>query len=337
MTPFFTPCTGSGLPLGLGGAPLGNLFAAVSDDDARALVDAAWASGCRSFDTAPHYGHGLSEHRLGNVLRCHPRDDFVLSSKVGRVLTADAGAPRAQHGYVDILPFRQAWDFSASGTRRSVEDSLQRMGMARLDVAYVHDPDVATHGARTPEVLRQVLRETLPALQQLKKEGLVGAIGLGTNDVDVVLKALGEADLDVLMLAGRYSLLDHSALPELLPQCVARGVRVALGGVFNSGILATGVKGTSGGAATFNYAPAAREWVERTAQIESVCEAHGVPLRAAALQFSLAHPAVEIVMLGARNVAEWDDAQAMLQHSIAPGFWAALHTQGLIPSEVPTP
>jgi len=337
MTPFFTPCEGSGLPLGLGGAPLGNLFAAVSDDGARALVDAAWASGCRSFDTAPHYGHGLSEHRLGNALRSHPRDDFVLSSKVGRVLMADAGAPPAQHGYVDILPFRQAWDFSASGTRRSVEDSLQRLGMARLDVAYVHDPDVATHGARAPEVLRQVLRETLPALQQLKKEGLVGAIGLGTNDVDVVLQVLGEADLDVLMLAGRYSLLDHSALPELLPQCVARGVRVALGGVFNSGILATGVKGTSGGVATFNYAPAAREWVERTAQIESVCEAHGVPLRAAALQFPLAHPAVEIVMLGARNVVEWDDAQAMLQHSIAPGFWAALRTQGLIPSEAPIP
>lgn len=337
MTLFFSPCAGSGLRMGLGGAPLGNLFSAVSDDDARALVEAAWASGCRSFDTAPHYGHGLSEHRLGNALRSHPRDELVLSSKVGRLLTPDAGAPRAQHGYVDILPFRQAWDFSASGTRRSVEDSLQRLGLSRLDVAYVHDPDAATHGARAPEVLAQVLRETLPTLQQLKKEGLVRAIGLGTNDVDVVLQVLREADLDVLMLAGRYSLLDHSALPALLPHCVARGVRIALGGVFNSGILATGVRGTGGGAVSFNYAQAAREWVERTAQIESVCEAHDVPLRAAALQFPLAHPAVEIVMLGARNVAEWDDAQAMLQHFIAPGFWAALRTQGLIPSEAPTP
>ncbi|MGH8846448.1 MAG: aldo/keto reductase, partial [Polaromonas sp.] len=288
MTYFFPPCAGSGLRLGLGGAPLGNLFAAVSDDDARALVDAAWASGCRSFDTAPHYGHGLSERRLGDALRRHPRNDFVLSSKVGRVLVPDAAAPRAQHGYVDILPFRQTWDFSAGGTRRSVEDSLQRLGLSRLDVAYVHDPDVATHGARAPEVLRQVLRETLPALQQLKQEGLVGAIGLGTNDVAVVLQVLREADLDALMLAGRYSLLDHSALPELLPQCLARRVRIALGGVFNSGILATGARGASGGAATFNYAPAARQWLERTAQIESVCEAHGVPLRAAALQFPLA-------------------------------------------------
>lgn len=318
MTLFFSPCAGSGLRMGLGGAPLGNLFSAVSDDDARALVEAAWVSGCRSFDTAPHYGHGLSEHRLGNALRSHPRDELVLSSKVGRLLTPDAGAPRAQHGYVDILPFRQAWDFSASGTRRSVEDSLQRLGLSRLDVAYVHDPDAATHGARAPEVLRQVLRETLPTLQQLKKEGLVRAIGLGTNDVDVVLQVLREADLDVLMLAGRYSLLDHSALPALLPHCVARGVRIALGGVFNSGILATGVRGTSGGAVSFNYAQAAREWLERTAQIESVCEAYGIPLRAAALQFPLAHPAVEIVMIGARKVTEWNDAQAMLRHPIAP-------------------
>jgi len=333
MPSFFPPCAASRLRLGLGGAPLGNLFAAVTDDDARALVDAAWAGGCRSFDTAPHYGHGLSERRLGDALRRHPRDEFVLSSKVGRVLLPDAGAPRAQHGYVDILPFRQAWDFSAAGTRRSVEDSLQRLGLPRLDVAYVHDPDAATHGAQAPEVLRQVIDETLPALRQLQQEGLVRAIGLGTNDVEVVLQVLREADLDVLMLAGRYSLLDHSALSDLLPQCVARGVRIALGGVFNSGILATG---TRRGAPTFNYAPAARAWLERTAQIEAVCEAHGVPLRAAALQFPLAHPAVEIVMLGARQVAEWEDALAMLQHRIQPGFWTALREQGLLPAEAPT-
>ena len=334
MTSFFPPCAGSGLRLGLGGAPLGNLFEAVSDGQARQLVEAAWRSGCRSFDTAPHYGHGLSERRLGDALRGQPRDDFVLSSKVGRLLTPDAAAPRAQHGYVDILPFRQAWDFSAAGTRRSVEDSLQRLGLARLDVAYVHDPDAATHGTNAPNVLRQVLDETLPALRQLKDEGLVNAIGLGTNDVDVVLQVLAEADLDVLMLAGRYSLLDHSALPKLLPQCTARGVRVALGGVFNSGILATG---TRSGAATFNYAPAARECLERTAQIEAVCDAFGVPLRAAALQFVLAHPAVDIVMLGARKVAEWEDAQAMLRQPVAPEFWAALRAQGLIPLEAPTP
>ena len=334
MTFFFPPCAGSGLRLGLGGAPLGNLFEAVGDDAVRQLVATASHSGCRSFDTAPHYGHGLSEHRLGAALRGQPRSGFVLSSKVGRLLTPDAAAPRAQHGYVDMLPFRQRWDYSAAGTRRSVEDSLQRLGLARLDVAYVHDPDATTHGAQAPRVLRQVLNDTLPALRQLQREGLVGAIGLGTNDVTVVLQVLAEADLDVLMLAGRYSLLDHSALPELLPQCTARGVRVALGGVFNSGILATG---TQGGSATFNYAPAAREWLERTARIEAVCGNFGIPLRAAALQFPLAHPAVDVVMLGARTVAEWQDAQTMLQHEIAPEFWTALRAQGLMPAEAPTP
>ena len=340
MSQFFPACAVNGLRLGLGGAPLGNLFAAVSDLQAQTLVEAAWAGGCRSFDTAPHYGHGLSEHRLGHSLRLHPRADLVLSSKVGRLLTADAMAPRSQHGYVDILPFRQHWDFSAEGVRRSVEDSLQRLGMAYLDVAYVHDPDAATHGQSAPEVLRQVLQETLPALQKLKQQGRVRAIGLGTNDVAVVVQVLRHADIDVLMLAGRYSLLDHSALPELLPLCDQRGVRVALGGVFNSGILATGVRGSSasgGHAPTFNYGPAGQVWLDRTARIEAVCEAFAVPLRAAALQFPLAHPAIDIVMLGARNVGEWHDAQLMLAQPIDTAFWQALKTQQLIPAEAPTP
>ncbi|MES2974551.1 MAG: aldo/keto reductase [Pseudomonadota bacterium] len=337
----FPSCAGSGARLGLGGAPLGNLFTPVSDEDAAALLQAAWARGCRSFDTAPHYGHGLSERRLGDALRHRPRDEFVLSSKVGRLLTPHEGAARAQHSYVDILPFNQHWDYSAAGTRRSVEDSLQRLGLARLDAAFVHDPDAATHGDRAPEVLRQVIAETLPALGQLKREGLIRQIGLGTNDVAVVLQVLREvpreAALDVLMLAGRYSLLDHSALPELLPLCLARGVRIALGGVFNSGILATGVRGAGGAVPTFNYAPASPEWLARTGRIEAVCEAQGIPLRAAALQFPLAHPAVDIVMLGARKAAEWDDAQAMLAHPIPPQFWHALRAQGLLPPEAPLP
>jgi D-threo-aldose 1-dehydrogenase len=330
----FLPCEESGLRLGLGGAPLGNLFRAVPETEALAVVDAAWADGCRSFDTAPHYGHGLSERRLGDALRHHARDSFTLSSKSGRLLTPDAQAATAQHGYVDIPRFNQHWDFSAAGTRRSVEDSLQRLGLSRLDSLYVHDPDAQTHGASAPAVLRQLLDETLPTLQQMKQEGLVRSIGLGTNDVAVVLDVLRESSLDVLMLAGRYSLLDHSALPELLPLCQARGVRIALGGVFNSGILATGALG---GTATFNYAPAPSKWLLRTAQIEAVCATHRVPLRAAALQFPLAHPAVEIVMLGARSVSEWRDGVAMMQHPIHPDFWAALRTQGLLPVQAPTP
>lgn len=334
MAPVFFPCEGTRLRLGLGGAPLGNLFSAVSDADARALVQAAWADGCRSFDTAPHYGHGLSERRLGDALRGKPRDSFNLSSKVGRILTPDSHAATSQHGYVEILPFNQHWDFSASGTRRSVEDSLQRLGLSRLDSVFIHDPDALTHGVNAQSVLRQLLDETLPALQQMKREGIVRTIGLGTNDVKIVLDVLNEAELDVLMLAGRYSLLDHSALPGLLPQCVKRGVKIALGGVFNSGILATG---TRSGIASFNYAPAPHEWMERTARIEAVCQEHRVPLRAAALQFPVAHPAVDIVMLGARKVDEWADAVAMMRHAVPPDFWDALRAKGLLPEGAPTP
>ena len=330
----FEPCAGSGLRIGLGGAPLGNLFTPVSDADARALLDAAWASGCRTFDTAPHYGHGRSERRLGDALR--GRGGWVLSSKVGRLLTPRADAPREQHAYVDTLPFVQHWDYSATGVRRSLEDSLQRLGLARVDVLYIHDCDAESHGGRAPQVLRQVIDETIPALQQMKREGLIRAYGLGVNDVQVVRDVLREADLDALLLAGRYSLLDHTALPALLPECLKRGVHIALGGVFNSGILATGV-GAAGGTPTFNYAPAAHAWVERTRRIETHCAAHGVPLRAAALQFPLAHPAIETVVLGARRVAEWDDALAMLQHPIPAAFWQALRGDGLVPEEAPTP
>jgi D-threo-aldose 1-dehydrogenase len=332
----FAPCADAACSrIGLGGAPLGNLFAPVPDADARTLLDAAWASGCRSVDTAPHYGHGLSERRVGDALRTQPRDRFTLSSKVGRLLTPDGHAPREQHGYVGGLPFRQHWDYSAAGVRRSVEDSLQRLGLARLDAVFVHDCDAATHGPNADAVRRQVMDEALPALRAMQREGLVRAIGLGVNDVRIVLDVLREADLDVLLLAGRYSLLDHSALPELLPLCVARGVRIALGGAFNSGLLATGTR-SGGTVARFNYAPAAREWLERTAAIESVCERYGVPLRAAALQFPLAHPAVDIVMVGARSAAEWQDALAMVNHSIPAAYWHDLRRAGLLPADAPT-
>ncbi len=333
MVPF-APCT-DGTRLSLGGAPLGNLFAVVPDDDAQALLDAAWASGCRSFDTAPHYGHGLSEQRLGAALRARPRDAFTLSSKVGRLLTPDATVPREQHGYVGGLPFRQHWDYSAAGVRRSVEDSLQRLGLDRLDAAFVHDCDATTHGTNADAVRRQVIDETLPALRALQREGAIGAVGLGVNDVQIVAAVLREAELDVLLLAGRYSLLDHSALPALLPLCLQRGVRIALGGAFNSGLLATGTRG--GGTARFNYAAAAREWVERTARLEAVGDAHGVPLRAAALQFPLAHSAIDIVMVGARSAAEWQDAMAMARHPIPAAYWRDLRAAGLLPPDAPTP
>lgn len=326
------------LRLGVGGAALGNLFTAIQDDAAHAVLEAALAQGCNTFDTAPHYGNGLSEHRFGRALRSPPREGFVLSTKVGRVLVADSNAPREQNGYVDVLPYRQRWDFSAAGVRRSVEDSLQRLGLARLDVAYIHDSDVGTHGTRYPQVLKQVVQEALPELQRMKAEGLLRQVGLGVNDVQVCLDVLSQADLDCLLLAGRYSLIDHSALAELLPLCLQRGVRVALGGVFNSGILATGVKGVGNPSSIrFNYAAASHAWITHVAAVEAVCDEFGVPLRAAAMQFPLAHPAVEIVMAGPQTVAHWQDAVAMMSHPIADDFWAALRARCLLPEAAPIP
>jgi D-threo-aldose 1-dehydrogenase len=330
----FLPCT-DGARLGFGGAPLGNLYQAMSDAAARKLVDAAWADGCRTFDTAPHYGHGLSERRLGDALRAHPRDSWCLSTKVGRLLTPQAQVPREQHSYVDTLPFVQHWDLSATGVRRSVEDSLQRMGLAQFEVIYVHDIDATTHGNRAAEVLEQVLNESLPELNRLKQEGLIRQVGLGVNDHHVVEQVLRHADLDALMLAGRYTLLDQAAMPTLMPELLRRNVALALGGVFNSGILATRVNPDQ--AVMFNYAPAAKVWIDKALGIQAVCDQHGVSLRAAALQFALAHPATQLVMLGVRTPTEWHEARQAEKETIPADFWQQLRHEGWLPETAPTP
>ncbi len=332
--PLFKPCT-DGMRLGLGGAPLGNLFEAVTQEEAGELMEAAWADGCRSFDTAPHYGHGLSERRMGLSLWQRPRAELSLSSKVGRLLLPQADAARAQHGYVEIPPFVQRWDLSAAGMRRSVEDSLQRLGLARLDAVFVHDIDAQTHGADAPRVLSLVLEQSLPALRQLQAEGLVGGIGLGVNDHEVVGQVLAHADLDCLLLAGRYSLLDQSALPRLLPELQRRGVALALGGVFNSGILAKRVDARE--QPTFNYAAAQPQWLNKALRIQAVCDRHQVPIAAAALQFALAHPAAQIVLLGARKPSEWQQARANARRAIDPALWHELKQEGLLPHDAPTP
>ena len=324
-----------GLKIGLGGAPLGNLFKAVSDEDAQTIIQQAIADGCQTFDTAPHYGHGLSEQRFGQALRKLGRSSFVLSSKVGRILTPSATAERDQLNFVNILPYNQHWDYSAAGVRRSVEDSLQRMGMSHLDVAFIHDCCAVCHGDNYPTVLRQVIDEAIPELQKMKSEGLIHAIGLGVNDVQVCLDVLKETELDCILLAGRYTLVDHSGFAELLPICEQRGMRIAIGGVFNSGILATGVRGSE--KLLFNYDSAPAAWVERVRAIELVCEEFQVPLRAAALQFPLAHPVVDTVLLGANQTTHWADALTMLQHPIPAAFWAKLKVQGLIPMNAPIP
>ena len=329
-----------GLRLGLGGAPLGNLFKAVSEHEAQAVLQTALADGCQTFDTAPHYGHGLSEHRFGQAFRtgpaASPHAQLAVSSKVGRLLTPATDAPRDQMNFCNIPPFNQHWDYSASGVRQSVMETLQRMGLARLHTVFVHDCCPVCHGNDYPRVLHQVVTEALPELQRMKAEGWLRHIGIGVNVVQVCLDVLKDADLDCILLAGRYTLIDHSGLAELLPQCERRGVRIAIGGAFNSGILATGVANHAHGP-LFDYAQAPPAWVTRVAAVEAVCETYRVPLRAAALQFPLAHPAVEVVLAGAQTLAHWQDAVAMMQCDIPAAFWAALRERGLIPDDAPTP
>ncbi len=326
-----------GATLGFGGAPLGNLFAPVGDAVASALVRHAYRAGVRYFDTAPHYGNGLSEHRIGSALRDVARDAFVLSTKVGRLLVPDATAPRNQHGYVDVLPFAQRWDYSFDGTLRSIEDSLQRLGLARIDYVYIHDVARDAHGDDAPRRFREAMEGAVPALSRLRADGAIAGFGLGVNEVEVCVDALAHADLDVLLLAGRYTLLDQSALPNLLPMCVKRGTRVVLGGPFNSGILATGARPTDGRPAYFNYAPAAPDIVARVAAVETLCAAHGVPLKAAALQFPRAHPAVACVLAGARSAAELDENLAMSAQPIPAALWRDLRSAGLIAADAPVP
>jgi D-threo-aldose 1-dehydrogenase len=335
MTRIF-PATRSGLDLGLGGAPVGNMYSAISDGAALALLRAIHADGCATFDTAPHYGNGRSEQRFRAFLTGVPRESVVVSTKVGRLLTPDANAPRDFGAYVDVLPNRQHFDYSGPGVRSSIEDSLARLGLNYIDVAYVHDCSEMTHGERAPEVLRQVIAEAIPELERLRDEGLIRYIGVAVSHWQTCVAVLREADLDCLLLAGRYSLLDHSALPELLPLCEARGVRIALGGVFNSGILATGVARAEQ-PLRFNYEPAPAELIARAGAIENICERHGVPLRAAALQFPLAHPAIEVVLAGVKSIEHWQDAVTKMRYPIPQEFWLTLRREQLIPEAALTP
>ena len=321
----------------VGGAPLGNLFRAVDEATAEAVISTALATGTTYFDTAPHYGHGLSEHRMGRVLRGVPRASFLLSTKVGRLLVPDARAPSAQHGYVETLPFVQRYDYTGDGVRRSLADSLRRLGLARVDFAFVHDIDAATHGAAHAQRFRDLLDDGLPALARLKSDGVIAGYGLGVNEVDICLATLAHADLDVILLAGRYTLADQGALAELLPLCVKRGVAVVLGGPFNSGILASGAHPADGGVPYFNYAPAPRAVIERVAAIEAVCADYGVPLKAAALQFPRAHPAVACVLAGARTPAEVEDNARLARHPIPAAFWSALADRRLVDPRAPLP
>lgn len=316
-------------PLGFGGAPLGNMFAAVDEATAEATLVAAWDAGIRTYDTAPHYGAGLSEHRFGTVLRRFPRDAFVLSTKVGRVLKPDPAVLSGPPPFDAGLPFRAEYDYSADGTLRSIEDSLQRLGLARIDVVYVHDIAEDAHGPGWREPFARAMRGAGQALIRLREEGVIRAWGLGVNRVEACEAALEQSDPDVFLLAGRYTLLDHSALPTLFPRCAARDVRVVVGGPFNSGMLA--------GGAHFDYVPASAVLLDRRARLQSVCEAHGVDLRAAALQFCAAHPVVCAVIPGAKNPAKVSQNAVLMSQRIPPGFWRTLKDGHLIPAAAPVP
>ena len=321
----------------LGGAPLGNLFSEVDDDVAVATLREAWSRGVRYFDTAPHYGQGLSEQRFGKALRGMPRHEFLVSTKVGRVLRAQAGAPRVQHGYVGVPPFVQEFDYSRGGVLRSLEDSRARLMLDRVDIVYVHDLDQATHGARFAAHWRDFLSSGLQALTELKRSGDIAAFGIGVNGVDICLATLRETDLDAILLAGRYTLADQAALDELLPACVARNVAMVAAGPFNSGILATGAHPADGTQPFFDYAPASAEVIAKVVAIEGLCTQYRVPLRAAALQFAAAHPTVATVLAGARSAHEVAELIAMRHLPIPAQFWLELRDRELVPAAAPLP
>ncbi len=294
------------------------------------MVRAAWNAGVRYVDTAPFYGVGAAERRVGDAMRQHPRNDWVLSTKVGRLLRPRHGTPGHTDGRLSPMPFEVIYDYTYDGIMRSVEDSYQRLGLAKLDILFVHDIGVYQHGVEGNASHLRALRDSgYRALQALKADGSASAIGIGVNEKAILIEALGFADWDVFLLAGRYTLLEQEPLDDLLPMCVTRGTSIVVGGPLNSGILA--------GRETWNYAAAPPEVVQRVKRIEAMCDAHKVPLAAAALQFPLAHPAVCAIIPGPRNAAEFEANLGLLQMPIPAGLWNDLRTANLLHPEAPTP
>jgi len=310
--------TGVGVTrLGLGCAPLGGLFTAVEQAQAYATVERAWQLGVRYFDTAPLYGNGLSERRTGHALAGKRRADFTLSTKVGRLLRPGGGD--SQRIWAEPGDGEPVFDFSAGGVVTSYAESLDRLGLDRADILHIHDPD---------EHYPQVVAEALPALVRLRAMGRVGAVSVGMNQTKVLTDLVGTGELDCILLAGRYSLLDQSGL-DLLELCGERGVSVIVGGVYNSGILADPRPG-----AVYDYLPAGGDVLDRALALKAACERHGVPLRAAAVQFPLTHPAVTAVLVGARSPEEAGDAVRMASTRLPDRLWRDLRGAGLLGGEV---
>ncbi len=308
-------------PIGLGTAPLGGLFTEVSDADAEATIARAWSLGIRFFDTAPLYGFGLAERRLGSFLRQQKRDSFTISTKVGRLLRA-TNAGEDPH-YKGTTAERPQFDFSHDGVMRSVEESLSRLGLDHVDVLLVHDPD---------DHYDDAVSGAFRALQRLREDGTVKAIGAGMNQSEMLVRFAENVPGDCFLLAGRYTLLDQGALSALFPICQARKIGILLGGVYNSGILADPRAG-----AKFNYEDADAALVGRALELDDLCRKHGTELKAAAFQFCRAHPAVTVALTGARTAAEVSDNVAMAEMEVPAGFWLELRQRGLVDARAPLP
>ena len=319
--------------LGLGGAPLsgmtlgGGIFGGTASDVAVEVIQRAWELGIRYFDTAPLYGSGRSEVRYGRALEGTKRHEFVISTKVGRVLELYPGGTTAEEspdGFADHVPVN-TW--SRDGVLRSFEESLERLRLDRVDILLVHDPDTEGFGER------QALDEAFPTLMELKSQGIIGAVGCGMNEWEMPAKFIREVGIDVVLLAGRYTLLDHGANSEFMPLCTERGVSVVIGGPYNSGILARDLSNP----VTFDYEPAPAHLVEQARKLQAVCDSYGVDLKAAALQYVMAHPAVASVIPGAESVQELEQNIAMVQADIPSALWEDMKSEGLLPPGAFTP
>jgi D-threo-aldose 1-dehydrogenase len=317
---------------GFGGAPLGSLFAPVTDVEAEGTLAAAWEAGIRYFDTAPLYGRGTSERRIGAFLKTRPREEFVVSTKVGRTLIPSA-VPVPDAYYQGSWNHEIRFDYSADAAERGLAESLRRLGLDRVDVALIHDVGVDTHGADQPAIYKAAMEGAWKSLAKLRSEGVVSAIGLGVNDWRVCADCLRDADPDCFLLAGRYTLLEQEPLHSLLPAMLKRGVSLIAAAPFNSGILGTGAKA----GARYNYEKAPQGVIDRVKAIEAVALKHGVQLAAAALQFPLAHPAVASVLSGARSASEIKTNRMLRRERIPPGFWADLKGRKLMAGSAPTP
>jgi len=319
--------------IGFGGAPIGDLRRAPSDAASRKLLRAAWDAGIRYFDTAPFYGSGLSERRIGDFLRDKPRDEYVLSTKVGRLLVPDREYAVERHGSRRALPFRPAFDFTYDGVMLSYETSLQRLGLERIDILFLHDLGQFGQGRDHKRTLRQALSGGIKALEELRASGAVKAIGAGVNEWQIIDELMNHARFDVFLLANRYTLLDQDVIDTLFPRIVREGVAIVAGAPLNSGILATGPIPT----ATYDYAQASDAMIEKTRRIKELVERHRTTLIRAALNFPLGHPAVTAIIPGFSNPAEFAENLEGYRQVISDDLWTELKSAGLLHPKAPPP